>query len=640
MRYVFALTALALSAIFIIFGIGQITFLAIDDRVSAEIRPDTSVHYSVIPGEVLAAQPGQPSISVADQKWAFVGFGSLADVETFVKPFDHEVFAFDAETNTLVGSIVGGVVPTLSAENAIVKTSKDFQDPSNSDLWRIAAAGDGKQTITIEEDRDALAGTAVIIASNGENPQPARASFAWLKNPNLPLVGPFIVTGLFFALVGLVLYLLQVDSDKRRSGPQRGQKGFLLGLRAIARERWRDWQERRSAKKASTVTQPTTDAPETNSGATATRSSRSKALLALGLGATLVISLSGCSPRYWPQPAAEEPEVITTEEAAPGEQETASEVPPVPVTQEQIERIMRNISATSAQADAEANIDLMKTRFSGAAMAQREANYKIRGAVPETPLPLQLTANLLDYELVQSTEGWPRTMLVTVASAYPPGVEAPVNDEGQKLSSAALSLLMTQTSPFTNYMVQSLAEIRGGTVFPQAAAVEVGTTLLPNTLSSLLLSPAATGEAFSKILVEGEAAPNYNLFDIDGDPLLSQMGNAWLTKAQQEATSKNEAVEYRIEVTPADDTVALSTGTGGALVSVTLNEKHIAKSTLSRGSVKLSPGVKALSGLDGAKPSVYQLWQHQMLFYVPSAELNEKIRVLASTTAMTGAGLG
>lgn len=654
MRYVFAITALALAAVFAIMGIGQITFLSGPSAVTAELSPDSKVHYTVIPGDVLMAEDGQAALILKGSDSAFAGYGPTADVEAWVAPFDHELVSYDKESGETSARTISGIraeAPTVSPEAP--KDSTDFKNPVGSDLWLGEVAGEGKLTLYT----DATADTSMIFASNGADAQPTDVSLVWLQNQNAPWFGPLMLLSGIFALLGLVLYLLAVDHDKRSVSPRRGKSGPFQGLREIARE-GADKAKARNSKTTVQDAAPDDSQKDSQEGASEgasegspdesseqTQSNGTVKRVTLGFASLVLISTlatTGCSAKYWPQaPAADEQISQTpTDGSTTAEGDVTNATPPVPVSEPQLRSIVARITKVADEADKSLSADIIKQRFVGSALAQREANYKVRAAVNTTPAPVSLTANLLGYNLIQSTEGWPRTILATTKSSWPKGQEVAKDPNGKEVESPALALLLRQESPYSNYLVSSVVEVRGGIIFPEAAAAEEGVAVLPIDTRTLLLAPEKVGTAFGEILTQGENAPQYKLFDVSDDALLTQMGAAWVAKAQAEASAAGESVEYSIETAQADDVVALSTGATGALVSVTVNEKHIAKSTQARGSVKLTPAVKALSGLDGSKKSIYQLWQHQMLFFVPTDGLDEQIRVLGSTTAMTGAGEG
>jgi len=624
-RYVLAFTSLALAAVFVLLGVGQVTFLSGPSSLRVPLATDSSVHYSVITAGALKSLPGQASLVIEGKGVAFAGYGPSRDVTAWVAPFEHQLFSLDADSNQIVSEVIAGVVPetTSKASEEYPADSTDFKNPAGSDLWLGEVVGDDKLTLFTEDSSD----TAVIFASNGANPQPAKVELAWIQPSSAPWFGPLMALSGFFGVLGLVLYVLAVDHDKRKTGPRRGRNKPFQGIRDIVSARGEELRNRQS------------ESPKSKSSTL-----RSAATFgALILSSSLV--LSGCSAAYWPSFAESEdasvvtPSTTQVTEPSNGEQEQVL-LPPLPVSEPALKGIIGKISTLASEADTAASTELAQRRFLGSALSQRDANYKLRGKIAETPLPLTITAKLAGYNLIQSTDGWPRTILATTESVFAEGQEPPEDENGRPLKSPVLALILKQDSPYSNFMVHNVIEVRGGVVFPEAAAAEKGVAVLPKDSKTLVLPPKDVGVAFGQILTQGDAAPNYDLFEVADDPLLTQLGQAWLEKAQAEAAERGESVEYSVEVTQADDVVALSTGTGGALISVTLNEKHIARSTQERGSVKVTPGVEALSGLSGSKPAIFQLWQSQILFYVPNIDTGEKIRILGSTTARTGAGEG
>lgn len=638
MRYVFAITSLALAALFAIMGIGQLTFLSGPPATSQELKVNPKMHYSVIESDVLMSNPGQATLQIEGSGVVFAAYGTSRDVAAWVAPFEHEVFSLKEGTTEIESKKVAAVqLDEKALAIAEYPTSAtDYKNPAGSDLWLSEAVQEKKVTLYTDADET----TSIIFASDGKGAQPTNVTMLWLKDRNAPWFGPLMLLSLIFALLGLVLYLLAVDRDRRSKGPRRGKTGPLQGLRDLWGDALKSLKERRSG--TTTEHPEAVVEPETRTTRVATRG---LTLFLAGLTVTTVLATTGCSPRYWPAPSETPSATPTTSEPVDpelpvDEAEEQIELPPVPVTEPHLKAILIRIADLSGKADADRSEDLIKSRFVGSALDQRVANYKIRGAVPETAAPVQLTSDLAGYNLIQSTEGWPRTILATVDSRFPEGTTPPTGSDGKPVSSPTLALLLKQVSPYSNYFVHDVVEIRGGVVFPEAISAEEGVAVVPNNTAALLLPPGEVGDAFAQILVQGEAAPNNKLFDLKNDPLLAQMGKAWLEKAQAEAASKGESVQYSLDIRQADDTVALSTGADGALVTVTVNEKHIATSTQARGSVKLTPSVQALSGLSGSKKSIYQLWQHQMLFFVPNEGSATKIQVLGSTTAMTGAGEG
>ena len=104
MRYVLAIAALAISAVLLVFGVGQRTFLAADPDISYTVESAPETEYAVIPGEILDSVAGQANI-VVDGANPFVAVGATRDVEAWTAPYAHSEFTADAANKELLGAV-------------------------------------------------------------------------------------------------------------------------------------------------------------------------------------------------------------------------------------------------------------------------------------------------------------------------------------------------------------------------------------------------------------------------------------------------------------------------------------------------------------------------------------------------------
>lgn len=625
MRYVLAIASLVLAGVLLVLGVGQRTFLAGPAEITAELGDAPKAGYAVIAGSELQKMRGQANV-VVQGDGAFVATGAARDVSGWVEPFDHARVAFDAKSGELVAKMQRGVQleadqdeadqdaaagqdpaaeGTDAADSAEPEETKPL-DPRGSDMWLEEKSTDGSSgtlrvPVKLEEDQ------AVLIASNGTDPLPSRISIAWVQDRATPWAGPLLVAGGVFALLGGVLYLLAFDHDHRGRGPRRGRRGPLLGLRNVmgGRRRRTAAAERRSGGAGA-------------AGQAAGRAERRTLRRALPvIGLTAALGLTGCSADYWPQPA-------PAQEEAP----TPSKTAPVPVTEGQLKEIVKRVSDAAQAGDDALSAEEITGRFTGDALAQREANYKIRSTPNDyKSVPPRITDDLLDYELVQSTESWPRTLFVTVASE---------KEKGSTESSPSLALVLTQRTPQENYLVSYVFSLRGGISMPKAAPAEEGTALLANDLESLAMQPGQVGDAFAAVMQQGDAAPEAELFETADDKLLQNYGKALTERFQAESPQVSFSLATRAGDNPP---VALSTGAGGALVATTVIEEQVATAG-SGGLYKptATGAVTALSGLSGQQESLVTEIAHQLLFFVPSKKDSDaKIQLLGVTSELVGA---
>jgi len=636
LRYLLAIAALVLAGVMLLLGIGQRTFLAGPAEIRYDVVASSDAGYAVIEGDAFANVPGQANVVVAGES-AFIATGADRDVRAWVEPFDHLELVAEPAERAFTAVPVNGVLPAAddaddesadAADGEDEPQAKEPIDPRGSDLWTEErsleggeASGELRMPVRMDDDK------AVIVATNGVDPLPADIAVVWVQDRNTPWAGPLLVAGAVLALVGGVLYLLAVDHDRRGLGPRRGRKGPLLGIRNMF--------SRRGEK-----------SPQSQGAAGESKGARLDSRVAVpALGVALVLGLSGCSASYWPQ------------FGEPVEQEVVEEAPaavaPVPVTKAQIENIIERVSKVASESDDALSAEELQARFVGDALAQRTANYTIRNAVPDyAVIPPRITAEPLDYQLVQSTEGWPRTLFLTVASERGTSDDnegAESEDDEAKTepeSSPSLAMTLTQESPHDNFMVSRVIALRGGISMPQAAPAEEGTALLAQDLESLLLPPGEVGAAFASVLQDGEESEQFELFDLGEDRILENYGKA--RTAQTKAQAEEQAAEdgetmsmvYSVTARQGDEpAVALSTGVGGALVATTVIEQQIMDSDGGRHKPQAAGAVSALSGLEGQQERIVQVLAHQLLFFVPSkVDEDAKIQLLGVTSELVGAG--
>lgn len=695
MRYVLAIVVLALSGVMLVLGIGQRTFLAGPAEISLSVNPAPGTAYAVIPSSVFDEVHGQPNVEVSGEN-AFVATGSTLDVEAWVAPFDHVALSVDIEGRQLQSTAVtaaSDIDVDADADTAAEEETEELEpiDPRGSDLWleeRSATTADEDGTeetegeaaeSTVEPSSELLrvpiamtADQSVIVAANGSEPISGEISVVWVQERSTPFAGPLLAAGGLFALIGGILYLLAIDHNRRGLGPRRGRRGPLQGIRNVFGGRRRHAKRAAAAAEggadesdaggrdtdASNTKAPNTGEPgvsdrgseasgtgEQSAGNQGRNSMRVRARVLPAIGLVALLGLSGCSPSYWPDfsvPPAEEEEPEATE---------APRVP-VPVTEPQLERIVGRIAQTATESDENLDEEMLEARFVGDALEQRAANYTIRQEVENyevTPLPI--TDEGLGYDLVQSTETWPRTILATVASEAQPADEDEAATENEESSSddttddelseepqaPSLALLMTQENPHENYLVSRVIRLGGGISMPEAAPTEEGTALLANDLQSLVLPPEEVGPSYAEVLAEGTDIDAADYFQVAEDGLLAQSGAAWAEEANAQASDNDETVQYSVQARESDsEVVSLSTGVGGALVATTVVEDRIEDSDGERMMPTVSDSMAALSGLSGRQDVLVREISHQMLFFVPSESSGAPIEVLGVSTGMVG----
>lgn len=651
MRYFLALGSLVLGIVLLIFGAGQRAFLAGQHDIHME-GSLPAANYVVLEGAELSKIPGTQRFDFGKQD-ATVVIGNTVDVRAWVAVSGHTPVQIDAENRAFVAG-------QASAADAEVTLPEQAVQLSDSDLWSFVAASDGDKTLNFETTVQPW--QAVLVAQNADAAAASAFSVHWHETYNTPWAGPLLSAGALFTLCGLVLYILFVDRDRRGLGPQRGKRGPLPGIRGSFKRKakvdpiYQNSGAVAAAEDAVATTEtPTADTvsetaaidtveTDANTGAEAAgepeataaadepkgaakmqankpAAARRRLAAVVALPLVTGLTLAGCSAEYWPQFGADDkPNAVD-----------GVRVPTVSETQ--LSKIIEDVVSVAYEADTKTDAKLLESRFTEDAIKQREANYKIKAAVAEYPVKLPfLRYERLGYELVQQTEGWPRTVFVTLAAAdTAEGVTAGTAGA----DSGAIGVLLQQASPFENFKAARVLTLRGA--LPEASPTEEGTAVLDNKLQTLQLSPENLGTIYAQMLAQGSAAvPQSELFNTTGDPVLSSGGNAWVEAEQARTAGQEASASYSVEAQVEGNALALSTGTGGAIVFTTVLENRTVQAG-DNSEITVSNVVKAISGLDGKKKKVVQQVQHQLVFFVPRAEANEKIQLLGSSSEIIGA---
>ena len=662
-----AISALVLSGIMLVLGIGQVTFLAGPQKVSYTEQFDAPNGLAVIDARHFDAVAGQANV-VLRGEGAIVAVGQTRDVEAWVAPFAHAEVQAHAKDRSLTFEAVAEDRGAADDYAELIEAEPGDKvippSPYGSDLWLeqrgeapaadAADASDTEVSATAESTDDAapaadatsetsgvqtvrlpvsLEAEQSVLVSIADPAATAQLSIEWVQDRRTPWAGPLLVAGGALALIGALLYLLAVDHDRRGLGPRRGRRGPLQGIRNV-------FGRSRKASGASSLAAPAPDG--TGASSTPTRRTAQRRAVMPALAVTAALALSGCSQNYWPDFSAGSGEEAATQTPA-----TVPNAAPVPVSPTQVSRIVADISALSGAADDSLDATGLEARFTGDALTQRKANYTIRKAVSDYEVVVpSITDQELGYQLVQSTESWPRTIFVVVASqaeevAPAEGETDSIDDEQQAAADASpsLALIMTQQGPHENFLVSRTIALRGGITMPEAAPAEEGTALLADDLQTLLLAPAEVGTAYAAVLSGGTSVDQAADFDLEGDSLIERSGAAWVAQSAQAAAAGGSGINYSVSAAQSDaGIVSLSTGVGGAFVATTVLETRTeAPAEGSRWRPTVPKSLTALSGLEGQQEKLVSVVAHQLLFFVPGKDSGEKMQLLGYTSDLVSA---
>jgi hypothetical protein len=332
------------------------------------------------------------------------------------------------------------------------------------------------------------------------------------------------------------------------------------------------------------------------------------------------LALSGCTADSWPAFGPSAASATPT----PSATAAAADVSPPAVTVPQLRVILSRISAVAAKADADKDVELAKTRFDGAALDLRAANYAIR-KVDDTQAALAAipagSATVILPQL-QDAGKWPRVVFTVVQ-----------NPTDKKVP--PLGLMLEQKTPRSDYKVEYATALEAGVVLPKLAAKEVGAPRLDPDVKLLELAPSKIALAYGDILEKGPTSESAKYFDTSNDKLIGLIGLEY-RKSLQAALPATAKMEFANSVGPYDS-ISLGSNDSGAIVAVNLNETVTVTPVEAGTAVNPEGQVKSLSGVTGSTKGTVAVYSDQLLFYVPSSTSKEKISLLGFATGLTSA---
>lgn len=606
MRFLSAIVAFVVAAGMILFGIAQRTVLAPPDHVTASVSTAGDAAYTVIPGKVLGGNPGQQHVDVSGASTVWVAYARTSDIVAWLGDRPYNSLSYDARTDALSTQVVrpdpsagtpapGTPTPTPTPSAAPSTAVAAGPNPAGSDLWLEEKQADRALAWTVNVPDD----VSLLVATDGTLPAPSAIKLSWPLDTATPWAGPLIVGGGVLLLVGLGLYIWGLVHMRRTRGPRR-KTPRAPKLPQAPRPR---------ALRAETL------GPETT--AKGRRAVRRSYLAAGGITVAAGLLLSGCTS----------PELgkVFSSDPAPVPSATATGAPPaqvvpVAVTEGQLRRIVERVSGAVAQADTDRNADLVATRVTGPALAERKANYTMRGADGGIPGPDRIPAIPITLALPQATDAWPRTV-VTVVGGDDPAV-------------APVALVLIQQAPRDNYLVNYAVKLQAKVPFPAVAPPSVGAAVLANDVKLLAVPPAQVGSQYADVLAKGDTSPFARVFQADPDGLRSQVGVEYKNKKKAGLPS-TASLDFSHAEGPGR-VLALASNNSGAIVATSILERETAKPTADGATVNLEGQVKALSGLKTTTKGVESTYLDQLLFYVPPGSADSKVVLLGYAQALIG----
>ncbi|WP_314323514.1 hypothetical protein [Paenarthrobacter ilicis] len=398
-------------------GIGQLTFWAPSETVTASVPGDTkAAPLTVIDQKLIAVHDGPVKIKIQGEGNYTVSTGRPDDVEAWVGKTAH---------NTLTGV----TADQKSLEVSSADGEATAPSPAGSDLWVSTEEANGELDYTWNPPADGE--WSLLVAADGTKPAPSAISMTFPNNATTPWAVPLIVLGIIIILVGAVLPFIAKALGNRRHDGDDSSTG--------------------EATSALPVHEPTEGEPRrrpSGSDGPALRvTAVAAAVAAVMVGGTAVAAQATTTP----QPSASS--------------SAAAEDGGTPVMLEsQLQRILEQVATTVDAADAAKDAAKLTPRVDKMELQVRTANYKIRTAVSAYEARMPVRATKLQSSVISTKRDWPRT------------VYALTQGDGNVVPQI---LTLVQLSPRENYKLWASAPLQPGTNFPSFPVPRKGTEPVP-----------------------------------------------------------------------------------------------------------------------------------------------------------------
>lgn len=560
MRFLIAAALFIVSVFMLLFGVADRTIWAPPANFSESLELSSGKPLAIISNETLLKHPGKPVVRVAGAKPAFIATAREADVRAWIGVSEFEEIGFEEKGKQLSEK------PTSGAKN--------LENPAGADIWRAEIKGESAAQLEVSRADEG----AVLIASDGIKPIPNQVTIVWPIAHDLTRSNIFLLAGSLLLIGAFIMNFLAYRHMRKSRGPRR---------RTPAPPKPPRYKVKRN---------------KANAPVRGRRSVR-RAFVAVPVVITILTGTAGCSNTVSPSPS-------------PSPSISAIDVPPVALTNSQVEKILTDVEKVAAGADLVSDKKALVSRFTGPALAQRTANYVLRTrSASVAPLP-RIVASPISFSLPAATDTWPRTLMVVT------------DEKGDE--ALPQMLVFEQANPRAKYMLWYCIRLMPGAKIPEVPSSESGAIPVDTKSLFLKLAPEDIAAAYGDVLNRGASSLSFGLFDTANDEFYKQVSES---QKSQVANLKTGTIKFT-HTLGNKNVISLSTSKAGALVAVYMTDTYVIKPKKRGSAVAVSGQEKVLLGADGSTRGVRSIYGDMMLFYVPALSDPAGIRLLGVTQGL------
>jgi hypothetical protein len=552
-RLKIAVALIAAGLLAVVLGIALRTIWAPPETVSASYSAaESAAPVTVIEPGVLGVDDERVDITVEGEGEFFLAVGRAGDVDAWVGEAAHTSISAVAD-GQLQGSLIEGDGKVPNPAGSDLWVSEETAEQSTEHRWIAPAEGDW----------------SILLAADGNKPAPTNVTVSWPNDTSSPGSIALIIIGALLAVLGLAIAIISRRGGGASSsgGPdnrptRRPDETAVVGGRRVA--------------------------AGDDSGAAAGRAESRAATRRSGAGVLAVVLAAGTALTAQVLPA-------NAGEPAASPEAAAAEYPVV--LDGQLNRIMDAVAGAVTAGDAARDAGELDARVGGAALALREANYKVR-AEPVAADPV-LTS------MVDSGPEWPRTVVAVTR-----GDDNPVPQV----------VVLSQTTPRENYKMVHAVQMLPGTTFPQVSTEKGGAPSVPaDSKDGLLHAPQEALNLLAGYLTDGK----------NKDAIAENTFAEQITSFQKDQVASNDNAEISFSRSVDGKSVrALKTADGGAMVYGYMRNVMSSVPSEPGATVGLSEEFAALAGEQTTTEGVDVTYGESVAIYVPPAGSKEPISVI------------
>jgi hypothetical protein len=192
------------------------------------------------------------------------------------------------------------------------------------------------------------------------------------------------------------------------------------------------------------------------------------------------------------------------------------------------------------------------------------------------------------------------------------------------------TLVIQQLAPREPYKLLYNMALLPGVQFPDVAAASKGAIPVGTDSQFLKISPINLAPSYGDLIDNGPVSEFFSLFDLDTDKFYEQIAQ---TQKEQTESLDEATTVFSHELGDAN-VVSLTTSDSGAIVALMMVDTWEITPTSRNSAVTVSGDELLLLGLEGSGSGVRTRYGNMLLFYVPLASSDQKIRLLGATQSL------